>query len=149
MKALTTASAVPSRRCHLQIPSELGFEKVAREMAWTVAQGMGLPANKCEDFRTAVSEATLNAIEHGNGLNPDTPVDLTFEVATDRVEVVIRDRGDETWQETACPPIADKVAGLARCRHMGLMLMQALVDEFKLEKPRSNAGTQVHLVMYV
>jgi len=149
MTALTGTSTMPTRRCHLQIPSELGFEKVAREMAWTVAQGIGLSAGKCEDFRTAVCEATLNAIEHGNQLNPDTPVDLTFEVAAGRVEVVIRDRGDASWQAASCPTIVDKVEGKARCRQMGLLLMQALVDEFKLEKPRADLGTRVHLVMYV
>jgi serine/threonine-protein kinase RsbW len=141
--------SVPIRRCYLQIPSELGFEKVARELAWTMAQGVGLPRPRCEDFRTAVSEATLNAIEHGNQLNPDTPVDLTFSVAPDRVEVLISDRGAAQWQDAACAPIADKVAGQARCRHMGLMLMQALVDEVTIEKPRAQTGTQIHLVMYV
>lgn len=146
MNVLTSTTA---RRCHLQIPSELGFEKVARELAWTVAQGVGLAAGRCEDFRTAVSEATLNAIEHGNGLNPDTPVDLTFSVAPDRVEVLISDQGACSWQDLACPTIADKVNAGARCRSMGLMLMQALVDEFRLEKPRSQSGTRVHLVMYV
>lgn len=146
MNGLVSTTA---RRCHLQIPSELGFEKVARELAWTVAQGVGMPAGRCEDFRTAVSEATLNAIEHGNGLDPNTPVELTFSVAADRVEVLISDYGKATWQEGTCPSIVDKVTNGARCRHMGLMLMQALVDEFKLEKPRAQLGTQIHLVMYV
>jgi len=146
MKVLTSIIA---RHCHLQIPSELGFEKVARELAWTVAHGMGLPSGRCEDFRTAVSEATLNAIEHGNALNPDMSVDLTFSVAPGRVEVLISDQGNDVWQESTCPSIADKINSGARCRHMGLMLMQALVDEFTLEKPQAQAGTQVHLVMYV
>lgn len=145
---MNTALSASPRHCRLQIPSELGFEKLARELAWNVAKGIGLSAGRCEDFRTAVSEATLNAIEHGNGLDPDAAVDLTFSVAPDRLEVLISDQGVGRWQAGGCPTIEDKVAGTAPCRHMGLLLMQALVDELKVEKPQEQQGTRVSLVMY-
>ena len=50
----------------LKIPSELGYEKVAMAAAGSVAKKMGFTADRVDDLKTAVSEACINAIEHGH-----------------------------------------------------------------------------------
>lgn len=56
----------------------LGVEKVAMSTAASVAGIMGFSADRVEDLKTAVAEACINAIEHGNklddrlGVVPDT-----------------------------------------------------------------------------
>ena len=57
----------------LCIPSVLGWERVAVDLAASVARQMGFPSERVEDIKTAVSEATLNAIEHGNRLDASNP----------------------------------------------------------------------------
>ena len=54
------------RTVELKIPSEPGFEKVAMRLAAEVAERMGFSPERIDDLRTAVSEACLNAIRHGN-----------------------------------------------------------------------------------
>lgn len=53
----------------LAIPSRLGLERVAIDAAASVAQLMGFSEDRIEDLKTAVDEACLNAIEHGNQQN--------------------------------------------------------------------------------
>jgi len=47
----------------------MGFEKVAMSTASSVAKLMGFRDERIEDLKTAVAEACINAIEHGNRLN--------------------------------------------------------------------------------
>lgn len=62
----------------LRLPTRLGVEKVAMSTAASVAGIMGFSADRVEDLKTAVAEACINAIEHGNklddrlGVVPDT-----------------------------------------------------------------------------
>src|SRR3712207_6804746 len=54
----------------LSLPSAFGYEALAREMlAWVGAHG-GLDASRLADVQTAVCEACINAIEHGNEGRP-------------------------------------------------------------------------------
>ena len=53
----------------VKLPSRLGFEKVAMGTAASVARLMGFPEDRIEDLKTALAEACINAIEHGNHLN--------------------------------------------------------------------------------
>jgi hypothetical protein len=55
----------------LRIPSVLGFEKLAMDFAADVAKMMNVPEERVEDLKTAVAEACVNAIEHGNKPTPD------------------------------------------------------------------------------
>ena len=52
----------------LSFPSELGYEKVAREAVAAFARRLGCDRERVEDLKTALGEACINAIEHGNGL---------------------------------------------------------------------------------
>ncbi len=53
----------------VRLPSRLGYEKVAMSTAAAVAKLMGFREDRVEDLKTAVAEACINAMEHGNRLN--------------------------------------------------------------------------------
>ena len=50
----------------LRLPTRLGFEKVAMNTAASAAQLMGFSEESVDDLKTAVAEACINSIEHGN-----------------------------------------------------------------------------------
>lgn len=50
----------------LHIPSRLGYEKIAMNTAASTARMMGFSDERVEDLKTAVAEACINAMEHGN-----------------------------------------------------------------------------------
>ena len=77
----------------LRLPTRLGFEKVAMNTAASVAEIMGFSLDRVEDLKTAVSEACINAIEHGNQLDELLGVVITMSMSVESLEVKIRDEG--------------------------------------------------------
>ena len=77
----------------VRLPSELGFEKVALSTAASVATLMGFSADRVEDLKTAVAEACINAIEHGNQLNDSLTVGVVLSTTDDELEVRVIDDG--------------------------------------------------------
>ena len=77
----------------LRLPSRLGFEKVAMNTAASVAQIMGFSDDRVDDLKTAVAEACINAIEHGNRMNELLGVVVTLSMDDESLEVKIQDHG--------------------------------------------------------
>jgi serine/threonine-protein kinase RsbW len=114
----------------LFIPSELGYEKVAREAVAAFARRLGFERERIEDLKTALGEACINAIEHGNAYAPGLRIEVHCSCVDERLLVEIRDRGIKPYEGHSEPAEIDqKLQGLAPLRGMGLMLIAQLVDE--------------------
>ncbi len=135
------------RKVDLRIPSEFGYEKVAMETAAAVAQRMGFSDERVRDLRTALSEACLNAMEHGNQFATDTKVDVMLIVDDDRLEVSVWDegRGDTSPQITA--PLTLDNPPNKRHGNMGMFLITQLMDE--VEFSREPQGSMVKMCIYL
>ena len=73
-----------STTVEVRLPSQMGYEKVAMSTAASVAKLMGFPEDRIEDLKTAVAEACINAIEHGNRLNEKLSVGVVLQQAPTR-----------------------------------------------------------------
>lgn len=113
----------------VRIPSELGFEKVAMSTASSMAALMGFAPERIEDLKTAVAEACINAIEHGNQLNASLNVGVILSTTDDELEIKVIDDGAGMDHAPAQPDIDRKMMGEEDTRGMGMFLIQALVDE--------------------
>ncbi len=114
----------------LSFPSELGYEVVVRDAVAAFAQCVGLHPNRIEDLKTALCEACINAIEHGNKLQLNLRVHVSCINKSDRLLIEIQDHGVQCYLPGKQPlSIADKLAGLGPLRGMGLMLITELSDE--------------------
>lgn len=133
----------------LRLPTRLGFEKVAMSTAASVAELMGFSSDRVEDLKTAVSEACINAIEHGNQMNELLGVVVTMSMSVESLEVMILDQGTGVQREEMhVPDIDRKMLGEEDPRGMGMFLIQALVDEVEYvnDQPRgSYARLTIHL----
>ena len=118
-----------STTVEVRLPSRLGFEKVAMGTAASVAQLMGFRPERIEDLKTAVAEACINAIEHGNHLNEKLSVGVILSATDDELEVKVIDTGSGISRQPSKPDIDRKVHGEEDPRGMGMFLIQALVDE--------------------
>ena len=114
---------------HVHLPSELGYEKVAMSTAASMAALMGFSKDRIEDLKTAVAEACINAIEHGNHLNNSLSVGVVLSSSVDQLEVKVIDDGAGINAKPIIPDIDRKVHGEEDPRGMGMFLIQALVDE--------------------
>ena len=113
----------------LRLPTHLGYEKVAMSTAASLAKLRGFPDDRIEDLKTAVSEACINAIEHGNRLNEKLSVGVVLRAEPDSIEVKVIDDGSGIKKQPAKPDIDRKMHGEENARGMGMFLIQALVDE--------------------
>lgn len=111
------------------LPSELGFEKVAMSTAASMAALMGFTEDRIEDLKTAVAEACINAIEHGNKLNETLSVAVVLSMSPDGLEIKVIDDGVGVNRQPPSPDIDKKLHGEEDARGMGMFLIQALVDE--------------------
>lgn len=111
------------------IPSKLGFEKIAMSTAASMAALMGFSSDRIEDLKTAVAEACINAIEHGNLLNDSLRVGVVLSTTDDRLEVKVIDDGAGVSATSSSHNIDRKMQGEEDTRGMGMFLIQGLVDE--------------------
>jgi serine phosphatase RsbU (regulator of sigma subunit)/anti-sigma regulatory factor (Ser/Thr protein kinase) len=117
----------------ISIPSEPGNEKQAMEQVATAVQGTGLAAPRLERLKTAVAEAVMNAMEHGNHYQPDKPVQIEVVVSTGKLVVHITDFGSRIdLPDPETPDLEAKLEGLQSPRGWGLFLIKNMVDEMNI-----------------
>ncbi len=133
----------------LRLPSRLGFEKVAMGTAASVAELMGFAEDRIEDLKTAVAEACINAIEHGNRRDASQTVLVILSIAENTLEVKVVDHGAGAGKTPVQRPDIDrKMSGKEDLRGMGMFLIQSLVDEAEWVSDRrggSYARLAIHL----
>jgi anti-sigma regulatory factor (Ser/Thr protein kinase) len=115
------------------VPSEPGNERLAMEQVAEAVQPLNLPKKRLEELKTAVAEATMNAMEHGNHYHPDVPVAIQVLASETTLAVRIRDQGSGqpilTPEE---PDLEAKLAELQTARGWGLFLIKNLVDDMHI-----------------
>ena len=131
----------------VRLPSRMGFEKVAMSTASAVAKLMGFPDDRVEDLKTAVAEACINAIEHGNRLNEKLSVGVVLSAGADSLEVKVIDDGKGMRKQPSKPDIDRKMHGEEDPRGMGMFLIQALVDEAEWVAGSEGKSSYVRLVI--
>lgn len=104
----------------MEISSVLGEEKKILSMLDEWYQNQQIMAEEPYlELRTAVSEACLNAIEHGNLANPSLPVEVEVNWSPQAVVVVVKD----------CGPGFDRPKASEEDRGWGLRFIQEFMDE--------------------
>jgi anti-sigma regulatory factor (Ser/Thr protein kinase) len=131
-----TAPSSGARRtlAELSIPSEPGNERRATEEVARAVSGLGLPERTLERLKTAVAEATMNAMEHGNRYDPDVPVDIQVWLLEECLLVRIIDRGSgpPPSPNAEVPDLEAKLEGMQTPRGWGLFLIKNMVDELRV-----------------
>jgi serine/threonine-protein kinase RsbW len=123
------------------VPSEPGNERIALALVAEAVAGQGLPAARLERLKTAVAEAAMNAIEHGNGSQPEIPVDVEVLAADGDIVVTITDQGGAPAQ--AAPPGGGRAAaGGGRAAAGGGRAAAEPMAGAGKEEPSSGAGEE-------
>jgi anti-sigma regulatory factor (Ser/Thr protein kinase) len=109
-----------------------GNERKIMQRVADVVSDVGLQPKQLERLKTAVSEAAMNAIEHGNHGDPDLPVHVRVAVTDGELVVRIVDNGGgKEIPEAETPDLEAKLAGLQKPRGWGLFLIKNMVDELR------------------
>jgi serine/threonine-protein kinase RsbW len=116
------------------VPSEPGNERLAMETVAETVKDLGFSGEGMERLKTAVAEATMNAMEHGNHYRPEVPVDLQVLVTDHDLLVRITDRGSgpPPKEDGDAPDLEAKLEGIQTPRGWGLFLIKSMVDEMNI-----------------
>lgn len=116
-----------------EVASAPDNEREAMEKVADAVAELNLPAERLERLKTAVAEATMNAMEHGNKYDPNKPVEVQVRAEQSLVIVAITDQGGEQeMPQTETPDLDAKLEGLQSPRGWGLFLIESMVDEMRV-----------------
>jgi serine/threonine-protein kinase RsbW len=130
-----TAPRSGARRtlAELSVPSEPGNERRAMEEVAATVEGLGLPDRTLERLKTAVAEATMNAMEHGNHYRAELPVMIEVAASEAELSVKITDEGSgPPTFDSETPDLEAKLEGMQTPRGWGLFLIKSMVDEMNV-----------------
>jgi anti-sigma regulatory factor (Ser/Thr protein kinase) len=118
----------------LSVPNEPGNERLAMGRVAEVVKELGLSEQRLERLKTAVAEATMNAMEHGNRYRPEVPVVIDVLTSGTDLSVRINDQGRSLVPDpdTELPDLEVKLEGMQTPRGWGLFLIQNMVDELHI-----------------
>jgi anti-sigma regulatory factor (Ser/Thr protein kinase) len=138
------------------LPSTPTNERQAMTQVAEAVAGLPISERQIERLKTAVAEATMNAMEHGNQYDPDKPVEIevaasetatsTGSVQAVRVTIIDQGGGPPT-EETNTPNLEAKLAGEQSPRGWGLFLIKNMVDEMNVHQEEGRHV--VELVVYL
>jgi serine phosphatase RsbU (regulator of sigma subunit)/anti-sigma regulatory factor (Ser/Thr protein kinase) len=141
-----SASSNGSILADFDLPSEPGNERQAMELVERAVAEIGLGQARLERLKTAVAEATMNAMEHGNEYRPERPVRVRVLRSADRLHVQVTDQGGAgELAEPETPDLEAKLEGRQKPRGWGLFLIEQMVDEARVTSERG--GRTVELVL--
>ena len=131
----------------LAIPSIFGYEEVVAETVGVIARLRHFSFEKISKLKTAVAEACINAIEHGNNADADKEVVVTIVAEADSICVAIRDFGEGHVDPDFDMPDLKKQIEDKQIGGWGMYLIRTLVDDVKVEKVPDN-GTTVTMTIH-
>ena len=132
----------------LTIASEAGNEREAIRVLEPALAAAGLPPDRLERMKTAIAEAVMNAMEHGNEFRAELPVEISVVREPGSLRVDVTDQGGARPIEDAPEPdLEAKLAGEQTPRGWGLFLIRNMVDELEVAGDETHHTTR--LVMHL
>lgn len=126
----------------LTLPSEIRLVDLAHEASERLAAVAGLTEDQALNVGIAVREAVINAMKHGNRLDPSLKVDVVFSVKPNRLLATVRDEG-EGFDPSATPDPTNP-ENLLRATGRGLLMIRAFVDDVRF-KYREGRGMEIRM----
>jgi len=130
------------------VPSETGNERIAIARVAEAVSDLELSPARLDRLKTAVAEATMNAIEHGNHNRAELSVMVRVGTASDVLSVWITDRGGGSRPIPDAPFVPNleaKLAGMESPRGWGLFLIRNLVDEMEVASDDTHHTIELRL----
>ena len=130
----------------IDLPNQLGYERVAMGSVAAYAKSFGFLPERIEDLKTAVAEACINAVQHGNKDRSDARVVVTMSFRDDFLYISVLDEGDGVKGFPKDPDIVRIMDNLDPPVGFGLFLMKNLTDELEFKRS-SNDRNEVKMAV--
>ena len=110
----------------ITISSRTEEGQAVQERIVKLLEKLDYPPRDVFGVRLALEEALVNAIKHGNGMDPDKSVRVDCRIAHENVRIEIEDEGTGFRPEAVPDPTKDE--NLEKPGGRGIMLMRAYLD---------------------
>jgi anti-sigma regulatory factor (Ser/Thr protein kinase) len=114
------------------VSSEPGNERLAMETVAEAVRELDIRGENLERLKTAVAEATMNAMEHGNKYRAESPVLIKVSASDTQLSVKITDEGSGPAFHAETPDLEAKLEGMQSPRGWGLFLIKNMVDDMEV-----------------
>jgi serine phosphatase RsbU (regulator of sigma subunit)/anti-sigma regulatory factor (Ser/Thr protein kinase) len=144
----SAASSVGEDRvlADFSLPSEPGNEREVMDRVADAVADLAIPSARLDQLKTAVSEAAMNAIEHGNEGRVELPIAVEVLTSETDLKVRITDQGGEgSIPAVETPDLEAKLEGLQKPRGWGLFLIKNMVDDMNVESNGSHHTVELVL----
>ena len=135
--------AAPEIKKILKISSDIKEVKVVSAEITGSLKDRGLSDDAIFDIRLSIEEALCNAIKHGNKNNTSLPVEVSYSVDNDKLEIVIEDKGEGFELKNVPGPTSDE--NILKTSGRGVYLIQQFMDKVEYNE----MGNRVHMIKYL
>ncbi|MFN2198486.1 MAG: ATP-binding protein [Anaerolineales bacterium] len=130
------------------LASEPGNDRLAAEKVAEAIRQLPVNPARLERLKTAVSEAALNALEHGSHFQHELPVAIRVRARADAIQVDITDFGPQDIpSHTQSPDLAAKLRGEQTPRGWGFFLIEHMVDAVQITNQPSQHTIELFLYL--
>lgn len=116
----------------ITIPSDFAAGRDAQKKILNDVAGKGFDPQPTFAIKLALEEALINAIKHGNKLDPKKKVHIESKVTPKRFEITIEDQGPGFDRKNVPDPCVDE--NIEKCSGRGILLMEAYMDSVKWDR---------------
>ena len=127
----------------INFPSKIGYERVAMASSAALARMGGLPPARIEDLKSAVAEACINAMQHGNKWRPEARVVVHMNLSDDRFIISVIDQGSGIPEVPEYPGVVKIIEENASPRGLGVFMIQHLMDEVRFNETADGGHTMI------
>ena len=118
----------------VNLPSKSGYERIAMACSASFAKVAGIVPDRIEDLKSAVAEACVNAMQHGNKWRPEARVVANMNFRDNSFIVSVLDQGDGMPEIPEYPGIVNIIEKNESPRGLGVFLIRQLVDLVKFNQ---------------
>jgi len=126
-----------TKKSVIKIPSEIKYIGKVSSRVLESLKAYRLDEDRLFDIRLCVEEAVRNAVEHGNNLNKNLPVKVTWWIEDDLLKVEVEDKGAGFDYKRVPDPTINE--NLTKGSGRGVYIIHHLMDEVVY----SNSGNKI------
>jgi serine/threonine-protein kinase RsbW len=130
-------------KIEMSIGSALDYLDLIETISDSITSFMGFDHDTIHWIGMSVREAATNAIQHGNKLDPEKKVDISFGIAPDQLDIRIRDQGNGFKIEDLPNPLDPD--NLLKPSGRGIFYIRSFMDTVEF-RALSRGGMEVHMV---
>ena len=128
----------PDCTAEVTIPSDLAEARRVQTLIEESLQACAYSEHDIFSIKLALEEALVNAIKHGNQMDPDKRVFVTYKITPNRFEIRITDEGEGFNPEDVPDPTA--IENIERPCGRGLLLMRGFMTEVEYHPPGNSVS---------